>query len=92
MARYIDADKLLEQARPRGIADYIWEKSELYKLITSRPTEDGISKSDLLGWLLAYHAKSFELKGRYLPHEVIGWLVNDLSKDLLEDGEQNGTD
>ena len=54
------------------------------------PSADGVSKKDVLGWLLAYHTKSFDLKGRYYPHEVIGWLVADISKNLFADmiGEQ----
>lgn len=49
-----------------------------------------IAVKDVLGWLLAYHTKSFDLKGRYLPHEVISWLINDISKTLFEEDERNG--
>lgn len=49
-----------------------------------------ISVKDVLGWLLSYHTKSFDLKGRYFPHEVIGWLINDISKTLFEEDEQHG--
>lgn len=54
------------------------------------PSVDAISRQDVLGRLLAYHTKSFDLKGRYYPHEVIGWLVIDISKNLFADmiGEQ----
>ena len=54
-----------------------------------RMTDDKkyIAVKDILGWLLAYHTKSFDLKGRYLPHEVIGWLINDISKNLFEEVE-----
>lgn len=52
--------------------------------------EKRIAVKDVLGWLLAYHTKSFELKGRYLPHEVIGWLINDISKNLLDEDENDG--
>ena len=48
-----------------------------------------IPVKDILGWLLAYHTKSFDLKGRYLPHEVIGWLINDISKTLFKEDEQH---
>ena len=73
------------------------EKDEYYhcdgcgdvELIKALPSADVVNKTDLLGWLLAYHTKSFELKGRYPSHEVISWLVNDLSMYLFEDGEQN---
>jgi hypothetical protein len=59
--------------------------------ILEMPSADVVIKTDLLGWLLAYHMKSFELKGRYMPHEVIGWLINDLTKNFMgERGEQNG--
>ena len=68
-----------------GIAECMDEIDDL-------PSADVVNKTDLLGWLLAYHTKSFELKGRYFPHEVIAWLVNDLSMYLFEDGEQNETD
>lgn len=37
------------------------------------------SEQDILAWLLAYHAQSFELNGRYMAHEVIGWLVHDFA-------------
>lgn len=60
--------------------------------IKALPSADVVNKTDLLGWLLAYHTKSFELKGRYPSHEVISWLVNDLSMYLFEDGEQSETD
>jgi len=59
------------------------------RIINGLPSADVVNKTDLLGWLLAYHTKSFELKGRYPSHEVISWLVNDLSMYLFEDGEQN---
>lgn len=59
--------------------------------VKKMPSADVVNKTDLLGWLLAYHTKSFELKGRYPSHEVISWLVNDLSMYLFEDGEQNGS-
>lgn len=46
-----------------------------------------IAVEDILGWLLAYHTMSFDLKGRYFPHEVIGWLTHDISKNLFEEDE-----
>ena len=38
---------------------------------------------EVLGWLLAYHTQSFYLHGRYLPHEVISWLINDFTKEYI---------
>lgn len=67
------------------------QNSKIWKQIKNLPSADVVNKTDLLGWLLAYHTKSFELKGRYMPHEVIGWLINDLTKNFIgERGEQNG--
>ena len=40
-------------------------------------------EQDIAEWMLAYHLKSFDLKGRYLPHEVISWLINDFAKVFL---------
>jgi len=57
--------------------------------VKKTPSADVVNITDLLGWLLAYHTKSFELKGRYRPYEVIGWLVNDLSKNLFEENQQD---
>ena len=44
---------------------------------------------DVLGWLLAYHTMSFDLHGRYLPHEVISWLINDFTKEFIAGREQD---
>lgn len=45
-------------------------------------------EKDILSWLLAYHTKSFELQGRYLPHEVIGWLVHDFANAYMAEREK----
>ena len=45
---------------------------------------------EILGWLLAYHTMSFDLHGRYLPHEVISWLINDFTKEFIAERGQNG--
>lgn len=44
---------------------------------------------EVLGWLLAYHTMSFDLHGRYLPHEVISWLINDFTKEFIAGREQD---
>lgn len=47
------------------------------------------AKKEILAWLLAYHRKAFDLHGRYLAHEVIGWLVHDYAQEFIgEEGEQ----
>jgi hypothetical protein len=45
--------------------------------------------TEVLGWLVAYHTKSFELKGRYHPYEAIGWLVHDFAKIFIDQGDQD---
>lgn len=42
-----------------------------------------IKKMDVVVWLVEYHKKSFELRGRYAAHQVIAWLVNDIANNLL---------
>ena len=32
-------------------------------------------------WLVNYQIKCAELKGRYTPYEVLGWIVSDWRKD-----------
>ena len=63
-----------------GIGDDIAEECELYlKQVPSAQPD----YQEVLGWLLAYHTKSFDLHGRYLPHEVISWLINDFTKGFI---------
>lgn len=56
--------------------------------VTQATESATIEKTEVLGWLLAYHTKSFDLKGRYSPHEVISWLINDISRTLFEGTEE----
>lgn len=63
--------------------------------LPSTPPE--ITGKNVLEWLLAYQTKSFELHGRYKAHEVIGWLIHDISNILLVNdgsddvkGKENG--
>ena len=44
---------------------------------------------EVLGWLLAYHTISFDLHGRYLPHEVISWIINDFTREFIAVREQD---
>ena len=44
---------------------------------------------EVLGWLLAYHTMSFDLHCRYLPHDVISWLINDFTKKFIAERRQN---
>lgn len=68
--------------REHGNEHFINGIESVMEYIQGLPPEAVIGKTDLLGWLLAYHTKSFELNGRYLPHEVISWLINDLCKTM----------
>ena len=44
----------------------------------SERKDAAISVTDLMEWLTEYEKKAAELKGRYRPFEVIGWLKTDL--------------
>lgn len=54
-----------------------------YELSNLPSAQPEITRENILGWLLAYHTQSFELKARYQAHEVIGWLIHDISINLL---------
>lgn len=43
---------------------------------------------EVLGWLLAYHTKSFDLRGRYMANEVIGWLVHDFASAYMAERQE----
>lgn len=44
---------------------------------------------EALNWLLTYYTKSFELHGRYLPNEIIGWLIADFTKEFIAERKQD---
>jgi len=53
------------------------------------PSADSVSKKDVHEWLLAYYEESFDLMGRYYPHEVISWLINDFTKGFIAERRRN---
>ena len=57
---------------------------EVIELLKHVPDKNvvNIEKQELIAWLSGYHTKSYELKARYAPHEVISWLINDLMRYL----------
>lgn len=74
---------------PNGVSS--WFSPLMMKMtetVSSLSDERTMAVKDVLAWLLAYHTASFDLKGRYLPHEVISWLINDISKDLFKGEEK----
>lgn len=89
VTEYINRDNAINDLKGRDPSQ-VWDTADVEVWVNELPSADVVNKTDLLGWLLAYHTKSFELKGRYPSHEVISWLVNDLSMYLFEDGEQDG--
>ena len=45
---------------------------------------------DIIKWLLGYYIQTLKLRGRYPPHEVITWVINDMTKTLFNEGESDG--
>ena len=54
-------------------------EKDVTRLLSLPSAQPERPEQDILAWLLAYHMKSFDLKGRYMAHEVIGWLVHDFA-------------
>lgn len=83
-----------ERIYKRGYADGYHKAEKDYFERTQKYRDDAFiagietEKEIVRKWLLAYHRMSFDLMGRYLPHEVISWLVNDISKKLFDEGGQ----
>lgn len=48
--------------------------------VQPEPLSDAYMKA-VYTWLLNYQNKAAELKGRYTPHEVLSWVVNDWRKE-----------
>ena len=83
------ANEILKASDVLGVTcDYLVGLSDDPKK-TSRPSAQP-DYQEVLGWLLAYHTMSFDLHGRYLPHEVISWLINDFTKEFITERGQNG--
>lgn len=72
-------------------ADYVGLSVEDCKKVTDevvkglRQLPSAQPAIEILAWLLAYHQKSFELHGRYMAHEVIGWLVHDFASAFMQE-------
>ena len=83
------ANEILKASDVLGVTcDYLVGLSDDPKK-TSRPSAQP-DYQEVLGWLLAYHTMSFDLHGRYLPHEVISWIINDFTEDFIAERGQNG--
>lgn len=70
-------------AQPQDIAQdiaTIIENERDMRVIAKNAQPDYL---EVLGWLMAYSIKSLDLHGRYLPHEVISWLINDFAKEFI---------
>ena len=79
----LDKNHILGQGLLNDILDHIADA--ISALPSAQP-----DYQEALGWLLAYHKMSFDLHGRYLPHEVISWLINDFTKEFIAERGQNG--
>lgn len=53
MSRYVDADNILEQYKPR-VSDDVWKESEFYKIINDAPTANVIEISAIKKTLVKY--------------------------------------
>lgn len=78
----IDAlDKRFDNVPMELTTEILQLRRDLRELPPAQPEQE------ILLWLLAYHTKSFELHGRYLPHKVIGWLVHDFANAYQKEGD-----
>ena len=78
----------IDEISEYGDSDIVYMSvGELRRRLEDLPSAQ--PEKDILSWLLAYHTKSFELQGRYMPHEVIGWLVHDFANAYMAERRTN---
>lgn len=85
----IDGVKTLHEVAWKNWHEPTLSANVVLDMIRELPSEQP-DYQEVLGWLLAYHTMSFDLHGRYLPHEVISWLINDFTKEFIAKRGQNG--
>ena len=77
-------DRLISLNSAIALFEKYGAEEDAIALLSSLPSAQP-DYQEVLGWLLAYHTDSFDLHGRYLPHEVISWLINDFTKEFIAD-------
>lgn len=61
-----------------------WNKVIRQTLADAQPEQPNLSEAyanAVFTWLMSYQIQSAQLKGRYTPYEVIGWVLNDWRKE-----------
>ena len=84
-------DAVSRAAAIAAVSNWLYDRDDgrsVDQLLSALPSAQPDYK-EVLGWLLAYHTISFDLHGRYLPHEVISWLINDFTKEFIAGRGQN---
>ena len=61
-------------------ADIGWDGYEMKPTAQPEPISEEYAKA-VRSWLINYQVRCAELKGRYTPYEVLGWIVSDWGKD-----------
>ena len=89
-AQHIDADGTLWVTVPdieqvtRVIVDENKSKFCRQFYMDAQPEQPNLSEAyanAVFTWLMSYQIQSAQLKGRYTPYEVIGWVLNDWRKE-----------
>lgn len=51
----------------------------------SAPVLTGEAKRAVLAWMLTYQLEISDLKDRYAASTVVGWMINDFTKEFSDD-------
>ncbi len=62
----------------------VFGKDAVHRIEMLQPAQQSLSEEyakAVRNWLVNYQIKCAELKGRYTPYEVLGWIVSDWRKE-----------
>ena len=81
----IEQEKMIVESLPSLYPLQEFEEKAIHTVLDALPpAQQNLSEEyakAVRNWLVNYQIKCAELKGRYTPYEVLGWIVSDWRKE-----------
>lgn len=77
-------DACADSGHKEAVSDIMLIRKDFIELPPVTPKQPDLSEAyanAVFTWLMSYQIQSAQLKGRYTPYEVIGWVLNDWRKE-----------